>query len=68
MPIDVPPDHAAGEAGHIDAHDTINAGLATLSGFMDDMQAKLGVRIAVSDTEPASPTDQMIWFDTSGAT
>lgn len=67
MGIEVPPDHAAGEAGHIDAHDTINAGLTTLSNFMDDMQAKLEVRIAVSDTEPVAPTDQMIWFDTSGA-
>jgi hypothetical protein len=67
MPVTVP-DHATeGASGHISDHNLIDDALTSLSASVDGLDARMPAgTISVSDTEPMSPSEGDVWFDTSG--
>jgi hypothetical protein len=68
MPVTVPPDRNAGDAGHINDHNLIADDLTSLSSAVDDLNSRVqSGKITVSDTAPTSPATGDLWFDTSGA-
>lgn len=68
MPVTVPPDRSAGDAGHVNDHNLIADDLTSLSDAVDNLNTRVqSGKITVSDSAPTSPSVNDLWFDTSGA-